>query len=250
MLEETALIPVPSPVAASVDSYTCPYSGCGATGMSEDALCVHCETRHARNNTLEQCPICVARGGPQQAQGRPPWGFSAHLHSAHGPRAAHSAIPAGVVTYAFALVVCRHPDGRFLLVEECCSQGWWLPGGRVDPGESFEDAARRETMEEAGMEITLKGLLAFEYSPQRRHGAGEAQYYARQRLVFLAAPTHPDRPPKSSPDYESVGAEWVSWPDLENEITSGKRRLRGHEPAVWFAHVANGGVVHPMSLLR
>jgi hypothetical protein len=37
--------------------------------------------------------------------------------------------------YAYALVVCRHPHtGRFLLVQEFSNSGYWLPGGRVDPG--------------------------------------------------------------------------------------------------------------------
>lgn len=233
--------------AGGAARYACPYAGCGASGLSEDELCVHCERTHARNNSFEVCPVCAAHGGPTAPQGRAPWGFSSHLHSAHGPRAEHNAIAAGVMTYAFALVVCRHPDGRFLLVEECCSQGWWLPGGRVDPGETFQEAAIRETVEEAGVEAELTGVLAIEYAPHR-HGRGD--YYARQRIVFLARPKHPERPPKSAPDYESVGAEWIAWPELERLVRAGQRHVRGHEPLVWFKHVHDGGAVHSMKLLK
>jgi 8-oxo-dGTP pyrophosphatase MutT (NUDIX family) len=37
-------------------------------------------------------------------------------------------------------------------------RGWWLPAGHVDPNESFQDAARRETMEEAGIDVNLVTL--------------------------------------------------------------------------------------------
>jgi 8-oxo-dGTP diphosphatase len=54
-------------------------------------------------------------------------------------------------------VLVRKPDGRVLLGlrtypgEEAC---WCLPGGKPDPGESFEEAARRETEEECGIRLT------------------------------------------------------------------------------------------------
>jgi hypothetical protein len=48
---------------------------------------------------------------------------------------------------------------------EFCDQGFWLPGGAVDPGEVFTAAAKRECMEEAGVEIDLKGVLAIEMHP-------------------------------------------------------------------------------------
>ena len=35
--------------------------------------------------------------------------------------------------------------------------GFWLPGGAVDGGESLTSAAKRETLEEAGIDIHLKG---------------------------------------------------------------------------------------------
>ena len=49
-----------------------------------------------------------------------------------------------------------------MAVLETKNRGWWLPGGRVDPGESFEKAALRETLEEAGIHVNLKGVLRVE----------------------------------------------------------------------------------------
>jgi 8-oxo-dGTP diphosphatase len=42
---------------------------------------------------------------------------------------------------------------------------WDLPAGYLDPGESFEQAARRETREEAGIEVVLTALSGVYHSP-------------------------------------------------------------------------------------
>jgi 8-oxo-dGTP diphosphatase len=45
--------------------------------------------------------------------------------------------------------------------------GWALPGGFVDVGESLEQAAEREALEETCLEVNLKILLGCYSSPQR-----------------------------------------------------------------------------------
>lgn len=68
-------------------------------------------------------------------------------------------------TWAIALVVVRDED-RFVLVDEHRDRGWYLPAGRVDPGETLAEGARREVLEESGLEaIAPLELLTWEGAP-------------------------------------------------------------------------------------
>ena len=46
-------------------------------------------------------------------------------------------------------------DGKVLLVHRPRYDDWTLPKGKLDPGESFEDAALREVEEETGLRCSL-----------------------------------------------------------------------------------------------
>lgn len=55
-------------------------------------------------------------------------------------------------------VVVTDSARRILLLERADTGGWGLPGGIMEPGESFEQTGRREVKEETGLEI---GELSF-----------------------------------------------------------------------------------------
>ena len=56
-----------------------------------------------------------------------------------------------------AACLVRDGGGLLLLVRHV--DGWWmLPGGAIDPGESPAEAARRESREEASVEVELMRL--------------------------------------------------------------------------------------------
>lgn len=137
-------------------------------------------------------------------------------------------------TWYIALVVVREGD-RFLLVHETRDRGWYLPAGRVDPGESLLEGAAREVREEAGLEVEFDGILRIEHSPSL---VGRD---ARLRIVLLAHPVGGQL--KTHPDKESQGAAWVRLEDCA------KYPLRSTEVIRHFTYVAQGGAIFPMSLL-
>ena len=51
-------------------------------------------------------------------------------------------------------------DGRLLLMQEAETRKWQTIGGMVDPDESPWDAARREALEEAGVDVRLDRVRA------------------------------------------------------------------------------------------
>jgi len=63
----------------------------------------------------------------------------------------------------------RRDDGRVLLVHRPRYDDWTLPKGKLDPGESWEDAALREVEEEASLRCRLGAELpATEYRVRGR----------------------------------------------------------------------------------
>ena len=46
-------------------------------------------------------------------------------------------------------------DGEFLMIYNPSRNGWEMPGGKIEDGESVDDAAKREYLEEAGYLINI-----------------------------------------------------------------------------------------------
>jgi ADP-ribose pyrophosphatase YjhB (NUDIX family) len=66
---------------------------------------------------------------------------------------------------AGAAALFRDAEGRVLLVEPNYREGWALPGGTIesDTGETPRQGARRETLEEIGLDRDLGRLLAVDW---------------------------------------------------------------------------------------
>lgn len=92
------------------------------------------------------------------------------------------------------------PDPSVLLLRRAVEPGlggWDLPAGYLDPGESFESAARRETLEEAGIEIELVALSGVYHS----QAANAVTVVYRARASGEA--------PRVQLDFESSDHAWV-----------------------------------------
>jgi ADP-ribose pyrophosphatase YjhB (NUDIX family) len=92
-------------------------------------------------------------------------------------------------------------DPEILLLRRAVEPGfgaWDLPAGYLDPGESFETAARRETLEEAGIEVELVALAGVYHSPAGN--AVTAVYRARAA----------EEAPIVQIDFESSEHAWVA----------------------------------------
>ncbi len=88
-------------------------------------------------------------------------------------------------------------------------EGWALPGGFIDEGELVEDAARREALEETGLEVDLTDLLGVYSDPARdpRQHTMSVVYCARTRAG--ATPTAGD---------DAAEVAWISVDQLREEV--------------------------------
>ncbi len=113
--------------------------------------------------------------------------------------------------------------GIVLIERKNYPQGWALPGGYVDYGETTEDAAIREAWEETSLDVQLIDILGVYSDPgrdDRQHNVsvvyiaeatGEPKAADDAKTVKLFFP--PDFPDKLCFDHDEILEDYMEWAD-------------------------------------
>ena len=100
-----------------------------------------------------------------------------------------------------AAVVILNPETREVLLHKREDfRVWSLPGGRIEPGETWEEAAVRETFEETGYRVRIDRLVGEYRRPQMPGVGGDLAYVALARAEGDG--------PDSAYGWETVALGW------------------------------------------
>lgn len=105
------------------------------------------------------------------------------------------------VTYIVACVLINE-DNEVLMMQEAkesCAGKWYLPAGRMEKGENIVEAAKREVVEETGINVDITTLLAIE-------SAGGSWF----RFVVTGSVIGGELKTPAQADKESLQAKWIS----------------------------------------
>jgi 8-oxo-dGTP pyrophosphatase MutT (NUDIX family) len=130
---------------------------------------------------------------------------------------------------ADAVVTATPGDGHcyLLMILRSDGHGWAIPGGKVEPGETPVQAARRELAEEAGLNIPAPawsvGEATYVPDPRASDEAWAVTVPARAHLTYLAPVTGAD---------DALAAAWMR-ADTPTDLLASIARRGGH---LFIAH--------------
>lgn len=99
-------------------------------------------------------------------------------------------------------VIVFNERGEFLMVRENADGGYSFPGGWADLYDAPSEAAVRETLEEAGAEIKITGLVALLNRTPFKHQGSVPEYVVTFKADFVAF--------TKDHDHEISAVEWFT----------------------------------------
>jgi 8-oxo-dGTP diphosphatase len=119
---------------------------------------------------------------------------------------------AGHLLGAASVIVDK--DGRVLLVKHNYGEhNWEIPGGGAEPGESIEETAHREALEEVGVRLGLERLTGVYWEPDREDGK------AIHHFVFLARLDRASPTPRVVDVAEITDCAWFAPENMPRPIS-------------------------------
>lgn len=104
--------------------------------------------------------------------------------------------------------------GDLIVLAEIINRGWCIPSGHIEPGETPEMAAHRESMEEAGIELgPLTQLGAFVLTAEDG-SAGAANAYIATVTKMHDSPSGSDSAGRALFRVEDVSETYYHWDEL------------------------------------
>lgn len=153
------------------------------------------------------------------------------------------------VTYIVACVIFNE-NNEVLMMQEAkksCAGKWYLPAGRIEPGEKIVEAAAREVYEETGLNIRVTTLLAVETASG-----------SWVRFVLTGDVLNGELKTPARADKESLQAKWIKSFDevilRSNDILTivelGKNYYNKATEATWHKNILPAPKSHYKNYLR
>ncbi|CAH0553058.1 unnamed protein product [Brassicogethes aeneus] len=146
----------------------------------------------------------------------------------------------GVTTTFIVAVVMLNENNEVLMIQEAkktCAGKWYLPAGRMEKQETIVMAAKREVLEETGLEIECTSLLMIECA---------AGFWIRFVLTGKVLGGELKTPARA--DQESLQAKWIANIDELELRSSDIKHLIERARAYKMARQINDKGFHPDQL--